>query len=97
MQLLRLFHYLKEQVSEEGQSLIENLKFASNNLINIVNDVLNFSKLDSKKEKLTVNASFPIEKITTNIVNVYNKVAVDKGISLILNIEIDPKINYLIR
>jgi len=43
---------LNEQVSEEGQSLIENLKFASNNLINIVNDVLNFSKLDSNKEKL---------------------------------------------
>ncbi|NHM00916.1 ATP-binding protein [Flavobacterium difficile] len=86
---------LKEQVSEEGQSLIENLKFASNNLINIVNDVLNFSKLDSKKEKLTLTP-VSLEKITTNIVNVYNKVAVDKGISLILNIEIDPKINYLL-
>lgn len=86
---------LKEQVSEEGQSLIENLKFASNNLINIVNDVLNFSKLDSKKEKLLL-VPVSIEKTTTNIVNVYNKVAVDKGISLILNIDIDTTTNHLL-
>lgn len=86
---------LNEQVSEEGQSLIENLKFASNNLINIVNDVLNFSKLDSNKEKLLFTP-VSIEKTTFNIVNIYNKVAVDKGISLLLNIDIDSKSNYLI-
>lgn len=86
---------LNEQVSEEGQSLIENLKFASNNLINIVNDVLNFSKLDSNKEKLLFTP-VSIEKTTLNIVNIYNKVAIDKGISLLLNIDIDSKSNYLI-
>jgi len=31
-----------------------------------------------------------------NIVNIYNKVAIDKGISLLLNIDIDSKSNYLI-
>jgi signal transduction histidine kinase len=61
---------LKEQVSEEGQALVDNLKFASNNLINIVNDVLNFSKLDSNKEALTL-APVSLENLSKNIVNVY--------------------------
>lgn len=86
---------LKEQVSEEGQALVDNLKFASNNLINIVNDVLNFSKLDSNKEALNL-VPVSLEKLSKNIVNVYNKVAVDKGISLVLNMDIDVKVNHLL-
>lgn len=86
---------LNEEVSEEGHSLIENLKFASNNLINIVNDVLNFSKLDSNKEKLLF-IPISLKKTTINVINVYNKVAVDKGISLVLNIDIDAKTNHLL-
>jgi signal transduction histidine kinase len=86
---------LDNQVDIESRKMLKNLQFASNNLINIVNDVLDFNKLDSKKSKLEV---FPsnFKELCDNIWNTYEGMANEKGIALLSKNEISINSTYLV-
>lgn len=86
---------LDEQVSESGKKLINNLKFASNSLINIVNDVLDFTKLDTNKAKLETYAC-NLNALCQNVTEVYDRQAKEKGIQLEYKTEVDKENNYIL-
>ncbi|NJM78695.1 MAG: hypothetical protein HC854_01950 [Flavobacterium sp.] len=84
---------LKDEINDEGKDLLNSLQFASSNLIKIVNDVLDFTKLDSNKSKLELN-TVNLFQLIHNIKNVYSKQAENKGLSLLLTSDIDEKYLY---
>ncbi len=84
---------LNDEINEEGKDLLNSLQFASSNLIKIVNDVLDFTKLDSNKSKLELN-TINLFQLIHNIKNVYIKQAENKGLSLKLSSDIDEKYLY---
>lgn len=83
---------LEGETTEEGNKLLKSLQFASSNLIKIVNDVLDFSKLDSHKSRLE-RSPVNLFELVQRTVNVYEKQAQDKGLKLKFNYAV--KSNYL--
>ena len=72
---------LDDKVTLEGKRMLTNLKFASTNLINIVNDVLAFNKLDShtaKLERTSVNLNF----LCQNSIELFERLANEKKLAL---------------
>jgi signal transduction histidine kinase len=86
---------LENQVDVESQKMIKKLQFASNNLINIVNDILDFNKLDSKKSKLEVYPS-NFKELCDNICNTYEGMAKEKGIEVVFQNDILKNKIYLV-
>ena len=86
---------LNEKVDEEGQKLLKSLHFASNNLIHIVNDVLDFTKLDANKAKLEVRPT-NFRALLDNIFHIYEGLANEKGLQFSLNTNVSESITYLI-
>lgn len=83
---------LKDKSNEEETQLINSLKFAANNLLLIINDILDFTKLDSGKAKIESRAvNLPL--LLNSIKNTYENLAKEKG--LLLQLNIDPAVsNY---
>jgi signal transduction histidine kinase/ActR/RegA family two-component response regulator len=75
---------LKERADAEDQQLLESLKFASNNLLLLINDVLDFTKLETDKIQLE-NRPASLKAVLINIKNTYESLAKEKGIRLLLN------------
>lgn len=86
---------LDDEVSKEGKIMLNNLKFASNNLINIVNDVLDFNKLDTNNSKLELSST-NLNFLCQNSIEVFNRLAKEKNIELEYLSNINPDSNYLI-
>ncbi len=76
---------LKERADAEDQKLLESLQFASTNLLLLINDILDFTKIDLGKVKLE-NRPTPIRSLLNNIKNTYNSLAKEKGLHLILEV-----------
>jgi signal transduction histidine kinase/Tfp pilus assembly protein PilF/ActR/RegA family two-component response regulator len=72
---------LESQIDNEGNKMLKSLQFASNNLISIVNDILDFNKLDANKAKLEKDP-INIKALCTNIFNIYESMANEKGLLL---------------
>lgn len=86
---------LEDQVYDENKKLLKSLQFASKNLINIVNDVLDFTKLDSKKTILEFeNTNF--NELCYSILNLHIKLANTKSLELHLINEVPKNRNYLL-
>jgi signal transduction histidine kinase/CheY-like chemotaxis protein len=82
--VITITNLLKERADEEDQQLLESLRFASNNLLLLINDILDFTKLDTGKvvlEKQPVN----IRNLLQNIKNTYDGLAIEKGLQLSLH------------
>ncbi|MGZ3756598.1 MAG: ATP-binding protein [Mucilaginibacter sp.] len=79
---------LSDKVAKEEQQLIDSLKFASNNLLLLVNDILDFTKLDEGKTTLDMRPT-KFRALLENINRTYENLAKEKGLSLILNIHED--------
>ena len=86
---------LDDEVSKEGKIMLNNLKFASNNLINIVNDVLDFNKLDTNNSKLECSST-NLNFLCQNSIEVFNRLANEKNIELGYVSNISTDTNYLI-
>ncbi len=86
---------LEKKVKGENKELLDSLQFASNNLINIVNDILDFTKLDSRKAKLELDNS-NLYKLCNKIANLHLNVAQSKGLDIVLENNISENQNYLI-
>ncbi|MEM9339896.1 MAG: ATP-binding protein, partial [Bacteroidota bacterium] len=76
---------------EENKELAENekfklLKFSSNNLLALINNVLDFSKIESGKIHLE-NKDFEIRELANSLVNSWIPVAQQKDIALKLKID----------
>jgi len=76
---------LKEKSNEEEKQLLNSLKFAANNLLLIINDILDFTKLDSGKAHVETRPSNFIV-LLNNIKNTYDSLAKEKGLELNLNV-----------
>lgn len=86
---------LEDQVEGENKKLINSLQFASKNLIHIVNNVLDFTKLDSKKTALELDNT-NLNDICSDILNLHAKLASNKNLELVLINEIPKNNNYLL-
>jgi signal transduction histidine kinase/CheY-like chemotaxis protein len=77
---------LKERADVEDQQLLESLKFSSNNLMLLINDILDFTKLETDKIQLE-NRPANIRDLLSNIKNTYESLAKEKGLELTLDID----------
>lgn len=93
--VIGIAHLLKETATAEQIELIESLGYASNNLMQIINDILDFNKLDANKMKLEFRNT-NLHKLLNTVRNTYINLAADKQLDLELSI--DEKIDspYLI-
>jgi signal transduction histidine kinase len=76
---------LKERADPEDQQLLDALQFSSNNLLLLINDVLDFSKLEAGKMELEYRPT-DFKILLHNIINTYDSLAKEKGLSLHLTI-----------
>lgn len=84
---------LKDRTDPEDQQLLSSLKFASNNLLFIINDILDFNKLETGKVNLELR---PVNfvNLLENIYRTYDSMAKEKGLRLNLSIGNDIAENY---
>jgi len=77
---------LAERVEVEEKQLLDSLKFASNNLLLIINDILDFTKLDTGKVQLEYR-SCNIIQLLKGLSETYNNMAKAKGLEIELLID----------
>lgn len=76
---------LSDRIDKEEQELLRSLRLASNNLLLLINDILDFTKLEAGKSNLEL-APCNFLQLLENIRNTYVSLASEKGILLQLNI-----------
>jgi len=76
---------LKDKSDEEDQRLLNSLKFASNNLLLIINDILDFTKLDASKMQLDIHPC-NFRTLLDNLKQIYGSMAVEKGLNLNMSV-----------
>lgn len=81
---------LQENQDQDQTSLLSSLNFSANNLLRIINDILDFNKLDVDKLKLQPSIG-EFKSLIENIHTAYNSMAVEKGIDL--NLDLDAKLS----
>lgn len=86
---------LSEKTNEEDQKLIDTLKFSANHLMMIINDILDFNKLDLGKMKLDLNP-VSIRKLVEDIYKTYEFPAKEKNLEFDLVTNISLEETYLI-
>ena len=84
---------LDNEAQGESKKLLNSLQFASTNLISIVNDILDFTKLDSNKAKLE-NQNVNLYTLCENIYNLHLGLANNKGLKFNLITNFSDKIFY---
>ncbi len=75
--------------SPAAKEYIKTIQASSDNLLNIVNDVLDFSKIDAGKMEL-VESVYSFSSLIDNVKNVINPRLADKNIAFVISV--DPKI-----
>ncbi|MFN3969438.1 ATP-binding protein [Flavobacterium sp.] len=93
--VLTIASILGENANEENKTLINSLKFSSNHLLKIVNDILDFTKLDSGKLDLDFQTT-NLKNYITNFWNSYTIQTNDKKLNFNLIIDPDLNDNYFI-
>lgn len=78
---------LKEKSDPEDKQLLDSLKFASNNLMRIINDILDLSKLDAGKAHLETRQA-GLKPLLENIWRTYEPMAREKGLKLSLKTDV---------
>jgi len=86
---------LSERSNDEDKKLINSLKFSSNLLMWIINDILDFTKLDLGKMMLEPHP-VAIEPLMQNIQKSYKYQAHEKGLEFLLQTNIPADALYLI-
>ncbi len=86
---------MDEKQEEDHSKLISSLKFSSNLLMWIINDILDFTKLDLGKMKLELNP-VSLENLMDNIWKTYQHEANNKGLNFLLHSDIAPNTSYFL-
>jgi len=87
--IIGIIGLLEERSDESEKKLLDSLYFSSKNLTRIINNILDFSKLDSNKVKLAKRPVF-FEEFLRNLKETYVGLALEKGIAL--SVIIAPKV-----
>jgi signal transduction histidine kinase/CheY-like chemotaxis protein len=77
---------LADKPDKEEQELINALRFASNNLLLLINDILDFTKLDAGKTTIEARAC-NIKQLLENTRKTYDSLAREKGLRLNLKVD----------
>lgn len=77
---------LEERSSDNDKKLLTALRFSSKNLLRIINDILDYSKLDSNNMSLDLRPS-NFKELIKNSLDTYHSLAGDKGVQL--NVQLD--------
>lgn len=77
---------LMENPSEEQKEQLNVLLFSANNLLNIVNDILDFNKIEAGKIGFE-SIEMDVNNIAQKLIKGFGTLAKDKGIQLKLNID----------
>ena len=93
--VITITNLLSEKSEKEEKQLLDSLKFASNNLLLIINDILDFTKLDMGKVSLEEH-SVDISKLLNNIKFTYENLAKEKGLELNLFVDKGISGHYMI-
>ncbi|MDB4904469.1 MAG: luxQ 2 [Mucilaginibacter sp.] len=86
--VITIAYLLDDKVKKEEQQLVDTLKFSANNLLLIINDFLDFTKLDAGKATVEFRPC-NFKRLFENLKNTYENLAKEKGLSLYLNIDSD--------
>ena len=79
--ILGMLHLLNDtQLTEKQSAYIGKVKTASNNLLNIINDVLDFSKIEAGKLEVH-RADFDMNKVLQNVKDLLEFKAVEKSLN----------------
>ena len=81
---------LENKAETEEKELVDSLKYAANNLLLIINDILDFTKLDSGKSRIEARPC-NFHKLLGDIKSTYTSLASEKGLRL--ELKIDPSIS----
>ncbi len=79
---------LKTKMDNQQQYLVQNIKQSSNNLLGIINDILDISKIEANELSIE-NHPFSIEKLLDNIQSNVQQLADDKKLALNINIHLN--------
>ncbi|NNU33290.1 hypothetical protein HK413_02280, partial [Mucilaginibacter sp. S1162] len=77
---------LGDKVDLEEQELVTALRFASNSLLLLINDILDFTKLEAGKTNLEMRPT-NFKQLLNNIKKTYDSLAREKGIQLTLTLD----------
>jgi signal transduction histidine kinase/CheY-like chemotaxis protein len=77
---------LAEKRLDSQMENLEMLKYSSDHMLDIVNDILDYNKIDAKKVELE-SAPFDISELLNKIGIFFNQQAIKKEIKLVLNFE----------
>lgn len=88
--VITIISLLKGLPDSEEQQFLNSLKFSAHNLMRIINDILDFTKLDSGMAELEIR-SCHFSLLIQNLKNTYEGMAREKGLELLLNI--DPEVS----
>jgi len=77
---------LKDRFREQEKELLDSLQYASNNLLLIINDILDFTKLDTGKVQLE-NRPCHFIPLINRIMKTYENMAKEKGLNLRLKVD----------
>jgi hypothetical protein len=93
--VISIANLLIDTTDENNKQLISSLNFASQNLLRIINDILDFTKLDSNKVVLELKPQNLIQ-LLENIKNTFYQLSADKNVILTLDFDERLTQNYLI-
>ncbi len=74
----------KTNLNNEQVEYIEALQFSSSNLLSVVNNILDFEKIEANKLELEAIA-FNLKELAQNVIGIYKKQAQEKNLELVLN------------
>jgi CheY-like chemotaxis protein len=84
--VITIAYLLNDKVEKEQRQLVDTLKFSANNLLQIINDFLDFTKLDAGKATLDLRPC-NFKQLLENIKNTYIGLANEKGLKLSLDVD----------
>lgn len=83
---------LKSPLNHQQNDYIQKIQIASQHLLGVINDILDYSKIEAGKITLE-NSIFDFQDLVDNVLNLINEKAVEKGLKLIVSLDKDiPKL-----
>lgn len=76
---------LEDNLTESQKSNLDSLHFAADNLLHLINNVLDFSKIQAGKIEVT-RENFDLSDLVYNLIKTHEPKAIEKNIELVLNL-----------
>ena len=87
--IMGLNHLLcQTQLTPKQKDYVSKISAGANNLLGIINDILDFSKIEAGKLQID-HTFFNLESVFENLSNMINIKAMEKGIELVFDIDVD--------